>query len=83
MTEGVSARTTALLYLGFALTANNQPADAIPVLEKARSLSNGSPAATSVLIQAYAHAGRWPDALRLLAELRSAERPVTILRALS
>ena len=64
------ANATALLFLGFALTANNQPADAIPVLEKARSLSNGSPAATGVLIRAYAHAGRRTDALRLLAELQ-------------
>ena len=42
-----------LLYLGFALVANNQPADAIPVLEKAVSVSNGSPAAIGVLIRAY------------------------------
>ena len=60
----------ALLYLGFALIANNQPADAIPALEKAVSVSNGSPAATGVLIRAYAHAGRRGDALRLLAEPR-------------
>lgn len=61
----------ALLYLGFALVANNQPADAIPVLEKAITVSNGSPAATGVLIRAYAHAGRRNDALRLLAELQN------------
>ena len=59
-----------LLGLGFALIANNKPADAIPVLEKAVSLSSGSPAATGVLIRAYAHAGRRGDALRLLAELK-------------
>jgi TolB-like protein/Flp pilus assembly protein TadD len=59
----------ALLYLGFALVANDQPGDAIPVLEKAISVSNGSPAATGVLIRAYSHAGRRGDALRLLAEL--------------
>ncbi len=58
-----------LLGLGFALIANHQPADAVPVLEKAISLSNGSPAATGVLIRAYAHAGRRSDALRLLADL--------------
>ena len=58
-----------LLNLGFSLIANNQPADAIPVLEKAVSLSGGSPAATGVLIRAYAHAGRRSDALRLLAQL--------------
>jgi len=59
-----------LTNLGFALIANNQPADAVPVLEKAVSLSSGSPAATGVLIRAYAHAGRRSDALRLLAELK-------------
>ena len=61
---------SALTYLGFALTANNQPADAIPVLEKAISVSSGSPAATGVLIRAYSHTGRRKDALRLLAELK-------------
>ena len=59
-----------LTGLGFALIANNQPADAIPVLEKAVSLSKGSPGATGVLVRAYAHAGRRRDALRLLAELK-------------
>jgi TolB-like protein/Tfp pilus assembly protein PilF len=59
-----------LMDLGFALIANNQPADAIPVLEKAISLSPGSPAATGILIRAYAHAGRRSDATRLLAELK-------------
>jgi TolB-like protein len=59
-----------LMFLGFALIANNQPADAIPVLEKAVSLSKGSPAARGILVRAYAHAGRRSDALRLLAELK-------------
>ncbi|MGA9670514.1 MAG: tetratricopeptide repeat protein [Terracidiphilus sp.] len=59
-----------LTGLGFALIANNQPADAIPVLEKAVSLSSGSPAATGILIRAYAHAGRRNDAMRLLANLK-------------
>jgi TolB-like protein len=59
-----------LMGLGFALIANNQPTDAIPVLEKALSLSKGSPAVMGVLIRAYAHAGRRGDALRLLAELK-------------
>jgi pentatricopeptide repeat protein len=58
-----------LLGLGFALIARNKPADAIPVLEKAVSLS-GSPAAIGVLIRAYAHAGRRSDAIRLLDELK-------------
>jgi TolB-like protein/Flp pilus assembly protein TadD len=59
-----------LMGLGFALIANNQPAEAIPVLEKALSFSPGSPAVSGVLIRAYAHAGRRSDALRLLAELK-------------
>ena len=59
-----------LLNLGMALVANDQAADAIPVLEKAVSLSKGSPFATGVLIRAYAHAGRRGDALRLLSELK-------------
>ena len=58
-----------LVDLGFSLIANNQPADAIPALEKALSLTGGSPAATGVLIRAYAHAGRRSDALHLLAQL--------------
>ena len=65
---------SALLCLGFALVANNQPGDAIPVLEKAISVSKGSPAATGVLIRAYSHAGRRTDALRLLAELKKRKR---------
>jgi TolB-like protein/tetratricopeptide (TPR) repeat protein len=59
-----------LTGLGFALIANDKPEEAIPVLEKAVSLSSGSPAATGVLIRAYAHAGRRGDALRLLADLK-------------
>jgi TolB-like protein/Flp pilus assembly protein TadD len=64
----------ALTYLGFALVANHQPGDAIPALEKAISVSNGSPAATGVLIRAYSHAGRRRDALRLLAELQARKK---------
>jgi TolB-like protein/Tfp pilus assembly protein PilF len=60
----------ALWNLGFVLIASNQPADAIPVLERAASASNGSPGVIGVLIRAYAHAGRRNDALRLLAELK-------------
>jgi TolB-like protein/Tfp pilus assembly protein PilF len=62
--------STIRLYLGFALIANNQSADAVPMLEKVVSVSNGSPAAIGVLIRAYAHAGRRGDALRLLAQLQ-------------
>ena len=64
----------ALLYLGFALVANNQAADAIPVLEKAIAVSHGSPAATGVLVRAYSHAGRRQDALRLLADLHERKK---------
>lgn len=60
----------ALMDLGFVLIANNQPQDAIPVLEKAVALSNRSPGALGILVRAYAHAGRRSDALRLLVELR-------------
>jgi len=58
-----------LMDLGFALIADHRPADAIPVLEKAVTVSPGSPAATGILIRAYAHAGRRDDAIRLLADL--------------
>jgi TolB-like protein/Tfp pilus assembly protein PilF len=66
--------TDALLYLGFALVANNQPQDAIPALEKSISISKGSPAAIGVLIRAYSHAGRRADALRLLGELQKRKK---------
>jgi pentatricopeptide repeat protein len=59
-----------LWYLGFVMIANNQPEDAIPVLEKAATLSNRSPGVIGVLIRAYAHAGQRSDALRLLEELK-------------
>jgi tetratricopeptide (TPR) repeat protein len=59
-----------LLTLGFALDANNQAGEAVQVLEKAVSISKGSPAATGVLIRAYAHADRRSDAIRLLQELK-------------
>ena len=57
-------------YLGFALTANGQPDQAIPFLENALSLTHRSPGVIGVLIRAYAHACRRSDALRLLAELK-------------
>ena len=62
-----------LTSLGFALIADNKPADAIPGLEKAVSLS-GSPAATGILIRAYAHAGRRSDALQLLDKLKQRKK---------
>jgi TolB-like protein/DNA-binding winged helix-turn-helix (wHTH) protein/Tfp pilus assembly protein PilF len=57
-------------FLGFALIANGQADQAIAPLEKARSLSGGSPPVIGVLVRAYAHAGRRTDALRLLNELK-------------
>src|SRR5260370_7974135 len=42
-------------YLGFALIANDQPKEAIPVLEKALSVSNRSPGLMCVLTRTYAH----------------------------
>jgi TolB-like protein/DNA-binding winged helix-turn-helix (wHTH) protein/Flp pilus assembly protein TadD len=61
---------TALWYLGFVLLVKKSPQEAIPVLEKAFSLSDHSPAILGPLIRAYAHAGRRADALRLLDELK-------------
>lgn len=61
---------SAYWFLGFALIANGQPNEAIPVLEKALSVSNRSPGVLGVLIRAYAHAGRRSDALRILEELK-------------
>jgi TolB-like protein/DNA-binding winged helix-turn-helix (wHTH) protein/Flp pilus assembly protein TadD len=64
----------ALFTLGFALIANKQAQDAIPVLEQAASISNRSPAVIGVLIRAYAHANRRPEALKLLAELQERQK---------
>jgi TolB-like protein/Tfp pilus assembly protein PilF len=57
-------------FLGFALIANGQPDEAIPVLENALALSERNPAVIGVLLRAYAHAGRRTEALRLLDELK-------------
>lgn len=62
--------SAALWFLGFVLIADNQPSEAVPVLEKTLSVSDHSPAVIGVLIRAYAHAGRRADALRLLGELK-------------
>jgi len=64
----------ALSTLGFVLIANNQPKEAIPVLEKALTMSGRTPATLGVLTRAYAHAGRRTDALRLVAELKERKR---------
>jgi pentatricopeptide repeat protein len=59
-----------LWFLGFALLGKGQAAEAIPFLERATTVSHGSPGTVGVLISAYARAGRRNDALRLLAELK-------------
>jgi TolB-like protein/DNA-binding winged helix-turn-helix (wHTH) protein/Flp pilus assembly protein TadD len=60
----------ALWISGFALIANHQPQDAIPVLKKGVSVSNNSPALIGLLVNAYAQAGRRTEAIRLLNELK-------------
>jgi TolB-like protein/Flp pilus assembly protein TadD len=60
----------ALSTLGFVLSAAARDGEAVPVLEKAVAASKGSPAATGVLIRAYANSGRRADALKLLAALQ-------------
>ena len=64
----------ALMDLGFVLIADNEPGQAIAVLEKAAAMSNRSPGALGILTRAYAHAGRRTDALRLIAELKLRNR---------
>ena len=59
-----------LTTLGFALLGKGQAEEAIPVLEKADALSNGSPATEGILVRAYARGGRREDALRLLEKLK-------------
>jgi TolB-like protein/Flp pilus assembly protein TadD len=65
---------SALWFLGFALTADGKPEEAIPPLERALSVSDRSPGVIGVLIRAYAHAGRRSDALRLLEELKQRKK---------
>jgi tetratricopeptide (TPR) repeat protein len=65
-----SADAGALWNLGFVMIADGQPAEAIPVLEKALSISHRSPGVIGVLVRGYAHAGHRSAALRLLDELK-------------
>ena len=60
--------------LGWALICNHQAEEAIPVLEKAASVTDRSPGVISTLVWAYAHAGRRADALRLLGELKKRQQ---------
>ncbi|HEX6880379.1 MAG TPA: tetratricopeptide repeat protein [Terriglobales bacterium] len=64
----------ALWFLGFTLISEGRSAQAIPILEKAVTVSKRSPATLGVLIRAYTQAGRRKDALKLLAELKSRKR---------
>lgn len=59
-----------MMDLAFVLIADNQPDQAIPVLRKVAALSHRSPDVLGILTRAYARAGRRPDALRLIAELK-------------
>jgi tetratricopeptide (TPR) repeat protein len=59
-----------LWHLGQALIFNHQAEEAIHVLENAASITDRSPGVISALIWAYTRAGRRPDALRLLGELK-------------
>jgi TolB-like protein/Flp pilus assembly protein TadD len=56
--------------LGFALIANNQSKEAIPVLETAVSIMKRSPGSLDMLAAAHARAGNRPGALRLIDELK-------------
>ena len=61
-------------YLGFALIANGQPEEAIPVLQNALSANDRSPTVMAILIRAYAYSGHHAEALSLLEELKSRQR---------
>jgi hypothetical protein len=54
--------------------SGRQAEEAIPVLEKAASLSDRSPGIICTLVWAYARAGRRSDALRLVEELKKREQ---------
>jgi tetratricopeptide (TPR) repeat protein len=72
---GLKPDDLAMLWnLGWALTFNDQAYEAIPVLEKAVSVSDRNPGIISALIWAYSRAGRRADALRLLGELKKREQ---------
>jgi TolB-like protein/DNA-binding winged helix-turn-helix (wHTH) protein len=61
-------------YLGSALIFSHHPEEAIPVLEKAASITNRSPGVICMLVWAYARAGRRTDAVRLVEELKRRQR---------
>jgi TolB-like protein/DNA-binding winged helix-turn-helix (wHTH) protein/Tfp pilus assembly protein PilF len=67
-------QASAIWLLGFALTANHKPEEAIPLLERAASGSAQSPGVIGGLVRANAEAGRRADALRWLNELKRRQK---------
>jgi len=65
---------TAHWFLGSALIAVGRSDEAITALDKAVSLSGGSPAVIGTLISAYAQSGHRTEALRLVDELKRRQR---------
>jgi serine/threonine-protein kinase len=65
----------ALWGMGTVLLAKHQAEQAVPVLEKAVSVTHRSPGIVGGLVMAYAQSGRRSDALSLLAELKKHELP--------
>jgi TolB-like protein/Tfp pilus assembly protein PilF len=63
-----------LWVLGFVLIEDGRPEDAIPVLERAMSVSHESAGITGTLVAAYAYSGRRKDALRSLAGLQARQQ---------
>jgi tetratricopeptide (TPR) repeat protein len=61
---------SALWELGFVFIGEGKPEEAIPFLEKAALVSSRSPGSIEVLATAYARAGRRPEALHLVSELK-------------
>ena len=59
-----------LWFLAYVLIAKGAADEAIPLLEKAVALSDRNPAMMGVLVRAYAQAGRRPEAIRLVEELK-------------
>jgi TolB-like protein len=67
----VSPEDVGLLWsFGFVLIANNQPKEAIPILEKASRISNRSPGVLGVLAKAYALSGQRTKAMALVHEFK-------------
>jgi TolB-like protein/DNA-binding winged helix-turn-helix (wHTH) protein/tetratricopeptide (TPR) repeat protein len=64
----------ALWTLGFVLITTGKPSEAIPILEKTMALMDRSPGAIELLATAYSRAGRRPEALRLIDELKQRRR---------